>query len=133
MTEPQKPSQWNCPQCGHEMVTSGVDMESFQQICAERDAALDDAEYWSLVADGIKHSHVCPNSCFCSAADAEHRTVCNRCRAEQLDRLVAQLRSLPRYECYPVSGMRPHQGILATPYVAWADLERLLAELEGQP
>lgn len=36
-----KPSQWNCPNCGHEMIGSGVDMETFEQVCHERDAALE--------------------------------------------------------------------------------------------
>jgi len=27
----------NCPNCGHEMISSGVDMETYEQICHERD------------------------------------------------------------------------------------------------
>jgi isopentenyldiphosphate isomerase len=37
-----KPSQWNCPACGHEMVTSGVDMDAFERVCMERDGLQDE-------------------------------------------------------------------------------------------
>jgi hypothetical protein len=63
---------------------------------AQLQEAKDDAEYWQLVSDGVKHSHLCPNSALCR--DPEHRSPCDRCRAEtaeaELDTLKASLRSL---------------------------------------
>lgn len=63
------------------------------RLTTELEKARDDAEYWLLVADGVKHSHRCPKSALCSDTDREHMAPCFRCQTETLEAEVSRLRA----------------------------------------